>query len=195
MHKVLVAVAAVGMIALAGNAHAFAPNNTAPGQGDPGIVEGTYHGPLVAASTAIFPVSSDTWTVASYPYWWHAGDSVVGSRTMGLSSVDQAHVHLVIDGNYLNGTGHVEMECNFGVVHATTKMDVMPEQSVVDTVLVFPPIDLTDPVSLEYRETNTVDPGAGSIVLNETGSSWIELEEGATATQNSTWGQIKSLYR
>ena len=105
MQKVLVAVAAVAMIALVGSAYAIPPANVISPQVNPSGPSGTYQGPPVIATLATFPIASDTWTVVSYPYWWNAGDNVVGSRHFGLSAVSHAVVHLAFYYNALSSTG------------------------------------------------------------------------------------------
>ena len=194
MRKVMALALAMGVIALAGSANAFDRNNTAIGQGDPGIIEGQYHGSLVAAETATFPVSGDTWSVLYYPYWWNAGDNVMGSRSMSITSINHADCHLVIDLDYLSGTGHVDLNL---VISGNTvgSFSILAGQTTVDAALDFPSITVSEPLTLEYYETNTVNSGLGSIVLNETGASSVTLNGGATATENGTWGQVKGLYR
>jgi len=53
------------------------------------------------------PGSADTWTVSSYPAWWHAGDRVTGSRTLSLTSVCDVGMYLRLSNNSLSGAGYV----------------------------------------------------------------------------------------
>jgi hypothetical protein len=79
--------------------------------GDETYVPEVFNGNPDRTESVAFPTSLDTWSVSSYPYWWHVGDTVYGVHTVTYSSVCHADVALKIDVNVLNsGGGHVDLD-------------------------------------------------------------------------------------
>jgi hypothetical protein len=110
-----------------------------------------------------FPATGDTISVLYDPYWFHAGDYAEGTRTLGLDSVNRVDYNMSISYNSLNGTGHVDLalSINGSVVGSFT---LLPGEYSRFVSFSFNPIN--GPVyTIRLEETNTVDPGMGSIQI------------------------------
>jgi hypothetical protein len=118
---------------------------------------------LFDTTSPFFPATGDLISVTFDPYWWHAGDYAEGIRTPGLSSVNGVSYDLVITNNVLNGPGHVDFDLSInGVVVGS--FTVLPGETSKSVTFLFPPISGPE-YTIRLEETNTVDPGAGSIVI------------------------------
>ena len=110
-----------------------------------------------------FPATGDTVSVASNPYWWHAGDFAQGSRTLPLSQITVARYDLAISDNLLSGAGHVDFNLSInGIVVGS--FTVLPGETAKTVSFFFPPIHGPTYV-IRLEETNTVGPLLGSIVI------------------------------
>jgi len=162
--------------------------------GDETYVPGVFTGNPERDETVNFPVSTDTWIVTSYPYWWHPGDTVYGNRNVSLGSVDHVDLAFKISYNVLSGSGHVDLDFR---INGTTVGSIMALPShgtgYIYASFDFPPV--APPFELRYYETNLVDPGAGSISIDATGLCTATFSFGGTPVDDSTWGQVKSLFR
>ncbi len=167
-------------------------NNGIPG--DESYVPGVFTGDPERNETVNFPVSTDTWVVSSYPYWWHVGDTVYGNRNVPLSYVDHVDLAFKISYNVLNGSGHVDLDFRINGV-TVGSFSALPSHGTGFIYQSFNFAPVTPPFELRYYETNLVDPGAGSIVIDETGLCTATFSGGTTPLDESTWGQIKSLFR
>jgi uncharacterized repeat protein (TIGR01451 family) len=119
--------------------------------------------PNPASEGVTFPATGDVVNVAGDPYWWHAGDFAEGVRTLGLSNVTRVDYGLVISNNSLTGTGYVDfnLSINATVVGSFT---VLPAETSKQVSFSFAPISGPN-YTIRLEETNTVDPGMGSIVI------------------------------
>ncbi len=126
---------------------------------------------MVQAETVQFPTSSDTWTIASSPYWWNSGDNVIGDRTLASSNYQFAQVSLYLSDNNLNGTGHVDLDFLINGTSVGT-MTVLPSHGTgyVSFPFSFEPIR-GETVTLQYLEKNTVISGGGSIIIDPSNST------------------------
>jgi len=116
-----------------------------------------------STTSAFFPATGDATDVQFSPHWWHAGDSAVGSRTLGLERVTGVLYDLTIEDNVLSGSGHVDLELSInGVVVGS--LSVLPGETSKSVLFFFPPISGPDYI-IRLEETNTVGGGLGSIVL------------------------------
>jgi len=132
-----------------------APDGVAPGLDD--------SRPTAASESLLFPATGDTISVLANPYWWHAGDYAQGVRTPGLNRVTGVRYDLTITNNVLNSTGHVDLEMSInGIVVGS--FTVLPGETSRSLAFLFPRISGPS-YTIRLRETNTVDPGAGSIVI------------------------------
>jgi hypothetical protein len=163
-------------------------------QGDENYVPGVFNGNADRDETVAFPTSGDTWSVYYYPYWWHAGDTVYGTHSVTFGCVTHVDLVFKISYNVLSGTGHVDLDFR---INGTTvgSFSALPSDGTgfIYRSFDFPP--MTPPFELRYYETNTVDPGAGSISIDETGLCTATFNNGGTPVEPSTWGQIKSLFQ
>jgi hypothetical protein len=115
------------------------------------------------SQNVVFPAAGDILNVTNYPYWWHAGDYAQGSRTLSLNTVNRLDYNMAISYNSLNGTGHADFDLyiNGSYVGGFT---VWPGEYSKSLSFSFSPIN--GPVyTVRLEETNTVDPGAGSIII------------------------------
>jgi hypothetical protein len=138
--------------------------NTPDGHVLPNVLPGSPESQAPSASeSAFFPATGDVVSVAWYPYWWNAGDYAEGSRTPGFSSVTGISYDLTIEPNKLIGTGHVDLDLSINgvVVGSFTVLEGETSKSVSFS---FPPIS-GPTFTIRLEETNTVDRGAGSIVI------------------------------
>ena len=76
----------LALVLVAGSAMAVVDRDNNGIAGD----EPTYHpahysGQTYRDQTIVFPTTGDTYSVASYPYWWHIGDTVYGMHTVSHS--------------------------------------------------------------------------------------------------------------
>ena len=166
MRKLLVFFA-IAMLASAGTAYAVDMDNNGI-DNDETYVPGTFQGNPDVDETVMFPTSADTWVVASYPYWWHAGDTVFGNHNVSLGSVNHVDLALKISYNVLSGSGHVDLDFR---IDGTTvgSLSVLPSDGTGYVNASFDFAPMTPPFELRYYETNTVGSGLGSVSLDETG--------------------------
>jgi len=161
---------------------------------------GEYDGQLVyGASLVTFPVASDNFSVASFPHWWHAGDTGWGDRAIAESQVTEATISLMLD---RNGQTCDSDEFDFSINDIVVGHFAIPAGSSGDLgpfVFHFGPFAPVPAVggmyTLRYTVTETVLGGCGSVELSLDGDSTVDLSGGPTATEATTWGTIKSLYR
>jgi hypothetical protein len=159
---------------------------------EPEFVRPVFDGVPDRDAVVAFPTAADTWEVASYPYWWHAGDTVYGMHDPGLASVDHADVILKISYNVLNGSGHVDLD--FRIDGTTVGSVVVTEADGLGYVMAsFDFASMVPPFELRWYETNLVDPGAGSVSLDETGECEV-IFSGPVGADLQTWGDVKRLY-
>ncbi|MEJ2737062.1 MAG: S8 family serine peptidase [Anaerolineae bacterium] len=115
------------------------------------------------SQSVAFPATSDTISVESNPYWWHAGDYAEGTRSLSMSSVNRLDYDWSTTYNSLNGTGHVDLvlSINGTVVGSFT---VNPGEYAKLVSFTFAPISGPS-YTIRLEETNTVDSGMGSIYI------------------------------
>jgi hypothetical protein len=194
MRKLTLLALAFALVAGAGSAFAVDRNNNGVIGDEPTYTPGHFEGTTDRDEIVNFPTTGDTWSVASYPYWWHAGDTVYGSHTVALGSVTHADVSLKIDDTVLSDPGYVDLDFRIagvtvGTLHITAATGTGYALGSFDFAAVAPPFEL------RYYETNTVGSGLGSIVLNDSGLSTVTFRGGGTPTETGTWGKVKALYR
>jgi len=138
---------------------------------------------IFAGPTVAFPLASDFWTVTSSPYWWNAGDTVWGDRDVPLASVSRADIALKLSTNSLSDAlgGYVDLAFQLdgstvGTLHVTQAHGL----GYVMGSFTFAP--KTPPFELRYLELNTVVPGAGSMVLDAVGESWVTFSNDAASS-------------
>jgi M6 family metalloprotease-like protein/uncharacterized repeat protein (TIGR01451 family) len=119
--------------------------------------------PNPASESVTFPATGDVVSVASDPFWWHAGDFAEGVRTLTLSNVTGVDYGLVISDNRLTGTGYVDFDLS---INATVvgSFTVLPGETSKQVSFSFAPISGPN-YTIRLEETNTVDVGGGSIVI------------------------------
>lgn len=122
-----------------------------------------------SSEEASFPTNEDEIGLIDNPYWWQTGDYAQGTRTLAINSISAARISLVIEENALNTTGHVDLDLSInGTVVGS--VSVLPGDTVVTAAFFFAPISSPNYV-IRLEETNTVDPGAGSIIISLNTSS------------------------
>lgn len=180
------------VLALAGPALAVDLDNNGI-DGDENHVPGVFEGNPDRDETVLFPTSQDTWQVASYPYWWHQGDTVFGTHSVSLDCVDHVDIALKISYTVLNGGGHVDLDFR---IDGTTvgSVSILESHGTGYVYASFDFAPMTPPFELRYYETNTVGGGLGSVSLDETGLCEVTFA-GATPVEDSTWGQVKAFFR
>jgi hypothetical protein len=117
----------------------------------------------LASQSVTFIATGDTVNVLYDPYWWQAGDYAEGIRTLSLDSVEHLDYTLYISDNYLNGAGHLDLQLSING-QLVGSFSVLPGEFVKNVSFDFPAIGGPTYV-IRLEETNTVDPGAGSITL------------------------------
>jgi len=187
-----VLVLAVAFLAYAGNALAVDLDNNGI-DGDESYIPVPFNGNPDVDETVMFPTSADTWQVSSYPYWWHVGDTVFGVHNVSLGTVNHADVALKISYNVLSGSGHVDLDFR---IDGTTvgSFQCLPSHGTGYVYASFDFVPMTPPFELRYYETNLVDPGLGSISMDESGLCTVTFAGGGTPADASTWGRVKALY-
>jgi hypothetical protein len=192
MSKLFMSVVAIGFLAAGPVTAADLDNNGIAG--DETYIPGEFNGESIRDETVIFPTSADTWDVLYYPYWWNVGDTVYGVYDVDLDYA--SHVDLVFKISYtvLNSGGHVDLD--FRINGTTVGSFVVTEAD--GTGYIYQSFDfdpIAPPFELRYYETNTVDPGEGSISIDETGLCSATFSGGATPTERTSWGRVKEFYR
>lgn len=141
-----------------------------------------------------FPTSADTWTVASYPYWWHVGDTVYGTHSVALGTVNHADLTLYLVYNSLTpGCGYNDFD--FRIAGTTVgQFRILPEHGLGPINFSFDFADQTPPFELRFWETNQVVGGCGSISFDESGRNIVDFSGGPSPADHSTWGAIKALF-
>jgi len=150
---------------------------------------------LGATVVATFPLSSDTWLIASNPYWWHIGDTVYGPRNIGTAALNSAVVHIPIPTTYLTSSGFINMDLRLGgstVGSFTIQGPISPGTWVASFNI--SPYTPSGTPEVRYYETNQVAPGQGSIVMGTTGG-WIDFNTGGLGVAPASLGKVKALYR
>jgi hypothetical protein len=169
-------------------------NNGVIGDEQP-LNSGTFIGSPDRDETVVFPTSQDTWSIYYYPYWWHVGDTVYGTHTVPLTSVNHADITLYLAYNILTpGCGFVNLDFR---LNGTTvgNFTVYPEDGLGPVLASFDFPSVTPPFEMRYYETNTVAGGCGSISMDETGLNNVVFSGGPTPAESPTWSAIKALYR
>ena len=193
MRKLLLMFLALGLTASAGTAMAVDLDNNGV-QNDETYVPGVFNDNPDRDEQVVFPTSADTWQVSSYPYWWHVGDTVYGTHDVSLPTVDHVDVVLKISYSSLNAGGHVDLDLR---LNGTTVGSFIITQAdgtgYVNHSFDFAP--MAPPFELRYYETNLVASGAGSVSLDETGLNSLTFSGGAVPTEETSWSQVKNLYR
>jgi hypothetical protein len=159
------------------------------------INSGIFQGTADRDETVSFPTSQDTWSVYYYPYWWHVGDTVYGTHTVSMSSVNHAEIMLYLTYNALTpGCGFVNLDFR---LNGTTvgSFTVMPEDGYGPVMASFDFPAVTPPFEMRYYETNQVAGGCGSISMDTSGQNTVTFAGGDTATESPTWASIKALFR
>lgn len=142
----------------------------------------------------LFPTAADTWEMVYYPNWWNAGDTVYGTHDVNLPYVNHAEVQLKIFSNVLSSGGHVDLD--FQIDGVTVGSVVITEGDGVGYVYAsFDFANMTPPFELRWFETNTVAPGAGSMVLDESGECLVDFSGDPVAVEQPTWSGVKSIFR
>jgi hypothetical protein len=150
---------------------------------------------LAGTVSVDFPLSTDTWQVNSYPYWWHVGDTVYGNRDLGSVHFIDVTIHLPITYNSLNESmgGYVGLDLRLGGT-TVTSFTIHQSDGVgtwVDTLTIdFTP---TGTMEVRYYETNQVVSGAGSISIGSTGG-FLEFTTDNTLIQPASLGRVKAMF-
>jgi hypothetical protein len=118
---------------------------------------------IMTSASTTFIASGDTIVVANNPWWWHAGDYAEGVRTLSLGAVEHVDYTLIIGTNGLYSTGHVDFDLSINGI-SIGSFTVLPGEMVKNLSFDFPPI-AGPSYTIRLQETNTVDPGMGSISL------------------------------
>jgi hypothetical protein len=157
---------------------------------DPGTFVGNPDGREIVQ----FPTSADTWNLVYYPYWWHVGDTVYGTHTVSLSTVNHADLTVYLSYSSLSpGCGFVNID--FRIAGTTVgSFQILPEDGLGPIYASFDFADQTPPFELRYYETNQVVGGCGSISFDESGMNTIDFSGGPSPTIDTTWGSIKALF-
>jgi hypothetical protein len=193
MSKVLVGLLALTLAVLAGPALAVDLDNNRI-ENDEIHMPGTFDGETDRDETVIFPTSGDTWDVASYPYWWHVGDTVYGVHELSEACVDHVDLTLKISYNVLNSGGHVDLD--FRIDGTTVGSLIVTEGDGVGYVYAsFDFAPMSPPFELRYYETNAVATGAGSISIDQTGLCSAAFSTCLSAVEQTTWSRVKALYQ
>ena len=138
-------------------------NTVDPGAGSASILLDTSTITFYDSTTSLFPGTGDVVSVVTDPYWWNAGDYAEGARTIGLDSVSGVRYDLIIYDNALNTTGHVDLDLSInGTVVGS--FSILPGETTKSVIFFFPPIS-GPTYTIRLEETNTVDPGAGSVAI------------------------------
>ena len=122
-----------------------------------------------AASTTIsFPSAGDTRSIRNYPWMWNSGDYYEGARDVGLVSVSQIDVSLVLTDNVLScDTNDLDVYINGSNVG---RMIVTAGTTTHVQTLAFAP--QTGPsYTIRYQVASTVAGGCGSFSVNESAST------------------------
>lgn len=129
----------------------------------------------LSASVTTFIATGDTVSVTSDPYWWHTGDYAEGVRTLSINSVERIDYSLVIGENFLNGSGHVDLNLSINGI-LVGSFTVLPGQLAKNLSFEFPAIS-GPTYTIRLEEANTVSPGAGSITLPLDVSSMVFIAD------------------
>jgi len=129
--------------------------------------------------TVPFPLGTDVdyWNLGEhYPYWIMVGDSVSGTRSIDITEINEAEIHLELSVNEASNTvPHVfEVSLNSQVVgeFSVRKSD----GPSITTVISFGPIDTHGSLEIQYK---LVQCGLYSgIVIIAEGSSTLTLSDG-----------------
>lgn len=116
-----------------------------------------------AQDTASFPMTGDSYTVQSYPYWWHSNDQAQGVRTLALSSVNALKMNLIIGENYLIPAAKVDMAVYVNDQQVGTFTIVQGNTSISKDFSFAPIAGPT--YTLKLVETNDVLPNGGNVVI------------------------------
>lgn len=138
-------------------------NTVDPGAGSVAISISASTIAFFDSTTSLFPGTGDTLSIVDDPYWWHTGDYAQGVRTLGLNQVYGIRYDLVLLTNSLNGTGHIDMDLSINgtVVGSFT---ILPGELTKTVIYFFSPAS-GPTYTVRMEETNTVDPGAGSVIF------------------------------
>jgi hypothetical protein len=132
-------------------------------QYSPPDLEGT-----TTAFSTLWPTTSegdDVQTgVGPWSYWWHVGDYAIGNRSTTLTSVSRLDYHMVITENALNNGGHCDIDFYLNGVNIGS-FQVLEGEFEKNLSFSFDPIAGPD-FELYMEETNLVDPGLGSFLLD-----------------------------
>lgn len=155
---------------------------------------GTFVGNPDRDELVVFPSSIDTWTINSYPYWWHVGDTVYGTHTVSLGTVSHADITLYLTQNYLtSGCGFCNID--FRIAGTTVgNFQISAESGLGPIYASFDFSPTSPPFELRYYETNQVVSGCGSVVMDESGRNTVNFG-GVSPTDETTWGSIKGLFQ
>lgn len=194
MRKLTLLMLAFALVAGAGSAFAVDRDNNGIVGDEPTYVPGHFEGVTDRDQSITFPTSTDTWTVSSYPYWWHVGDTVYGTHNVSPAATSVSVSLALIYNSLTSGCGYVDLDFRIagttvGTLHITAESGLGPVSGGPW------PCTASGPVELRYYETNQVVGGCGSISLDDSGRSSVTFAGGGTPTDNSTWGKVKSLYR
>ncbi|HSJ58772.1 MAG TPA: hypothetical protein VLC95_16425, partial [Anaerolineae bacterium] len=137
-------------------------NTVDPGAGSAAILLDTSFITFLDAAS-FFPATGDVVNTVANPYWYVAGDYAEGMRTLGLDAITGVRYDLTITNNALNTTGHVDLDLSINGT-LVGSFTVLPGEMTRSVIFFFPPI--SGPVyTIRLEETNTVDPGAGSVLI------------------------------
>jgi len=168
------------------------PNNTGVFNDEPTFERPEFDGLTDFTQVVLFPTAADNWDVEFYPYWWNVGDTVFGVHDPGTGDVTHADVILKISYNVLSGSGHVDLDFQIdGTTVGSVSVTPADGEGYVMASFDFPP--MTPPFELRWISTNTVDPGAGSVSLDETGECLVDFG-GILPVETRTLSEIKHLY-
>ena len=142
----------------------------------------------------LFPTSADTWEMVYYPNWWNAGDTVYGIHDVSLPYVNHADVQLKINTNVLTSEGHVDLDLQIDGI-TVGGVVITGADGLGYVYASFDFADMTPPFELRWIETNTVTPGAGSAVLDESGECLVDFSGDPVAVERPTWTAVKSIFR
>ena len=189
-----VALLGLALIVCAGSAFAATGNNILGPQPTP-LPPGHFTGVADRDETVQFPTTADTWQVQSYPWWWQTGDTVFGTHTVSLATVNHADVSLKISNNQLALDGYFDLDFRVaGTTVGSIRLHGTDGNGYITGSFDF--ASMTPPFELRYYETDTVYSGGGSLQLDDAGLSTVVFTGGGPVpVLTSSWGKVKALYR
>lgn len=158
-----------------------------------------YTGPLTLSSSLVaFPVSSDNFSIAFFPYWWNSGDTGWGTRAIAEPVVTSAMLIINLDSNVLScDTDEFDFSINGVVVGHFSLSAADGFGPIIRNIGPFPAVAAMpgNTYELRYTVTETVLGGCGSVAFNLNGTCGIQLNGEPVSVEATSWGHVKALYQ